>query len=175
MSRAEDSKREFLAVACECWRSLLAPSSSGFSGQAVGHIELELVCVSRRSSLWARVQFYIKGSSRNIARRRILPDDFSLLDKLVEPRQHELAELHIAGYCRLAISEPKSAKYSVQVASDSERWYLHIFHVVKQLEQVNLWKQNAYVIRDHADTARWLGWMCLLQKITIGKALDVLL
>ena len=46
MPRPEDSKRKVFAVSCECWRSSLASSRSGFFGQAVGHIELELGFVS---------------------------------------------------------------------------------------------------------------------------------
>ena len=46
MARAEDSKGEVFAVACECRRSLLAPGGPRFSFQAISHVELELGCVS---------------------------------------------------------------------------------------------------------------------------------
>jgi hypothetical protein len=46
VARTEQPEREVFAIACECWRSLLAASSPGFSRQAVSHIELELGCVS---------------------------------------------------------------------------------------------------------------------------------
>lgn len=46
MASAEDSKRKVFAIACECWRSLLAPGGPRFSFQAVSHIELELGSVS---------------------------------------------------------------------------------------------------------------------------------
>jgi len=45
MPCAEKSKREVLAVARECWRSLFGPGGPGFFGQAVSHVELELGCV----------------------------------------------------------------------------------------------------------------------------------
>ena len=56
MPRTEHSKREVLAVACECWRSLLASGGPGFSGQAVSHVELELVCVSSTFAVHELVQ-----------------------------------------------------------------------------------------------------------------------
>ena len=122
MPRAEHSKREVLAVACKCWRSLLAPGGPGFSGQAVSHIELELDCMLVHCfSLWARVFWYIKGSGGNIARFRVLPDDFSLLDELVKARHCNLAEFHVPGYRHGVMVESMDTKNRMQVALYAEQ------------------------------------------------------
>ena len=124
--RAEQPKREVLAIACECGRSFLGAGSPGFSGQAVSHVELELGIVSSEDrSSRAFVKWYIEWTGRYIARRGVLPDDFSLLYELVEPHQHKLVELHVPGYCHGVMVELEDAECCMQVISDVDRWYLH--------------------------------------------------
>jgi len=58
---SEESKREVLAVACECWCSFLAAGSPWLSGQAVSHMKLELGNVSLR--------FHFMGLYRTVHQR----------------------------------------------------------------------------------------------------------